>query len=59
LPKRVFEAIVRCSGEYIIRCSELLQMAKSLELSCVNDPNAQRMHFNVTMNWIIKYLRHI
>ena len=36
--------------------TELLDIAKSLELRSVNELYHQWMKFNVTMNWVVEYL---
>jgi hypothetical protein len=58
LPETVFEAIVGRSRENIVAAPQLLDIAKSLELRCVDDSDKERVELNVAMNGIIKYLEN-
>jgi len=39
--------------------SKLLDVAKSLELGCVNDADQQRVHWHNPMYWIVEHLKEL
>ena len=53
----MLEAIMRCSGEYEVGPSELLDVPQSLELRCVYDFDQKRVEFNVSVDGVIKDLK--
>ena len=56
LPKTVFESVVGGSRKYEVAAAQVLDVSEALELRCIDDLDAERMEFDVTVDWVVEYL---
>ena len=58
LPNAVFEAVMGSSWEHKITPSKLTEITETLELWCVHDLYTQWVHGDMTVDRVIKHLKH-
>ena len=56
IPKTVFESVVGGSRKYEVAAAQVLDVSEALELRCVDDLDAERVEFDVTVDWVVEHL---